>query len=76
MDEAEGRCVPASRGPSANAAPSSAAATSSASLRSPSGEASSSRRWEHLDRAGELFSRYGAKLHLDQVLVKRQILKA
>ena len=31
---------------------------------------------EHLDRAGELFSRYGAKLYLDQVLAKKQILKA
>ena len=31
---------------------------------------------EHLDQAGELFSRYGAKLYLDQVLVKKGILKA
>jgi len=31
---------------------------------------------EHLDRAGELFSRHGAKLYLDQVLAKKQILKA
>ena len=31
---------------------------------------------EHLDRADELFSRYGAKLYLDQVLAKKQILKA
>ena len=31
---------------------------------------------EHLDRAGELFSRYGAKLYLDQVLAKKQILRA
>ena len=31
---------------------------------------------EYLDRAGELFSRYGAKLYLDQVLAKKQILRA
>ncbi len=31
---------------------------------------------EYLDRAGELFSRYGAKLYLDQVLAKKQMLKA
>ena len=31
---------------------------------------------EHIDRAGELFSRYGAKLYFDQVLAKKQILKA
>ncbi len=31
---------------------------------------------EHLDGAGELFSRYGAKLYLDQVLAKKQILRA
>ena len=31
---------------------------------------------EHLDRAGELFSRHGAKLYLDQVLAKKEILKA
>ena len=31
---------------------------------------------EHLDRAGQLFSHYGAKLYLDQVLAKKQILKA
>ena len=31
---------------------------------------------EHLDRAGELFSRYGAKLYLDQVLAKKEILRA
>lgn len=31
---------------------------------------------EHLDRAGELFSRYGAKLHLDQVLARKQELGA
>ncbi len=31
---------------------------------------------EYLDRAGELFSRYGAKLYLDQVLARKQILKA
>ena len=31
---------------------------------------------EHLDRAGELFSRHGAKLYLDQVLAKKQILQA
>jgi tetratricopeptide (TPR) repeat protein len=30
----------------------------------------------HLDRAGELFSRNGAKLHLDQVLVKKLELRA
>ena len=28
---------------------------------------------EHLDRAGELFSRHGTKLCLDQVLAKKQI---
>lgn len=31
---------------------------------------------EHLDAAGDLFSRYGAKLYLDQVLAKKQFLKA
>ena len=31
---------------------------------------------EYLDRAGELFSRHGAKLYLDQVLAKKEILKA
>ena len=31
---------------------------------------------EHLDRAGELFSRYGAKLYLDQVIAKKLGLKA
>jgi tetratricopeptide (TPR) repeat protein len=31
---------------------------------------------EQLDRAGALFSQYGAKLYLDQVLAKKQILKA
>ena len=31
---------------------------------------------ECLDRAGELFSRHGAKLYLDQVLVKKEILRA
>ncbi len=31
---------------------------------------------EYLDRAGELFGRYGAKLYLDQVLAKKQILRA
>ena len=31
---------------------------------------------EYLDRAGELFNRYGAKLELDQVLAKKQILRA
>ncbi len=31
---------------------------------------------EYSDRAGELFSRFGAKLYLDQVLAKKQILKA
>ena len=30
---------------------------------------------EHLDRAGELFSRHGAKLYLDQVLARKGILK-
>jgi tetratricopeptide (TPR) repeat protein len=30
----------------------------------------------HLDRAGELFAQYGAKLYLDQVLAKKEILKA
>ena len=34
------------------------------------------RAMEHLDRAGELFSRHGAKLYLDQVLAKKEILKA
>jgi ATP/maltotriose-dependent transcriptional regulator MalT len=29
---------------------------------------------EYLDRAGELFSRHGAKLYLDQVLAKKEIL--
>ena len=31
---------------------------------------------EYLDRVGELFSRHGAKLCLDQVLAKKEILKA
>jgi hypothetical protein len=31
---------------------------------------------EHLDAAGELIARYGAKLYLDQVLAKKQFLKA
>ena len=31
---------------------------------------------EHLEIAGELFARYGAKLYLDQVIAKKQILKA
>ena len=31
---------------------------------------------EYLDRAGELFSRHGAKLYLDQVLAKKEILRA
>lgn len=30
----------------------------------------------HLDVAGELFSRHGAKLYLSQVIAKKQILKA
>jgi ATP/maltotriose-dependent transcriptional regulator MalT len=30
----------------------------------------------HLDRAGELFSRHGATLYLDQVLAKKEILRA
>ena len=30
----------------------------------------------HLDRAGDLFSRHGAKLYLDQVLAKKDILRA
>jgi tetratricopeptide (TPR) repeat protein len=30
----------------------------------------------HLDAAGELFARHGAKLYLDQVIAKKQILKA
>ncbi len=31
---------------------------------------------EHRDTAGELFSRHGAKRYLDQVLAKKQILRA
>jgi hypothetical protein len=31
---------------------------------------------QHLDRAATLFSKHGAKLYLDQVLAKKQILKA
>ena len=31
---------------------------------------------EYLARAGELFSRHGAKLYLDQVLAKKQLLGA
>lgn len=31
---------------------------------------------EHLDRAAALFSEHGAKLYLDQVLAKKEILKA
>lgn len=30
---------------------------------------------EHLDRAGELFSRYGVKRYFEQVLAKKEILK-
>ena len=31
---------------------------------------------QHLDAAGELFARQGAKLYLDQVLAKKEILRA
>ena len=31
---------------------------------------------EHLDRTGERFSRHGAKRYLDQMLAKKEILKA
>ena len=31
---------------------------------------------EHLDAAGELFAWYGAKRYLDQMLARKQILKA
>ena len=31
---------------------------------------------EHLDAAGALFAKHGAKLYLDQVLAKKQFLKA
>ncbi len=31
---------------------------------------------EHLDAAGGLFSQHGAKLYLDQVIAKKEILKA
>jgi hypothetical protein len=31
---------------------------------------------EYLDAAGELYSRQGAKLYLDQVIAKKQILRA
>jgi hypothetical protein len=31
---------------------------------------------QHLDAAGEKFAEYGAKLYLDQVLAKKQFLKA
>ena len=31
---------------------------------------------EHLDAAGALFAQHGAKLYLDQVLAKKQFLKA
>jgi hypothetical protein len=31
---------------------------------------------EHLDRARELFSCHGAKFYLDQVLAKKDLLKA
>jgi hypothetical protein len=31
---------------------------------------------QHLDAAGELFARHGAKLYLDQVLAKKEILRA
>jgi hypothetical protein len=31
---------------------------------------------EHLDAAGERFAQYGAKLYLDEVLAKKQFLKA
>ncbi len=30
----------------------------------------------HLDAAGEIFAQRGAKLYLDQVIAKKQILKA
>jgi tetratricopeptide (TPR) repeat protein len=30
----------------------------------------------HLDAAGELFAKHGAKLYLDQVIAKKEILKA
>ena len=38
------------------------------------GDSESARR--QLDAAGEMFSRHGAKLYLDQVIAKKQILKA
>lgn len=31
---------------------------------------------EHLDRAGELIGRHGAKVYLDQVLAEKEIFKA
>ena len=31
---------------------------------------------QHLDTAGELFSRHGAKLYLDEVLAKKEFLRA
>jgi hypothetical protein len=31
---------------------------------------------QHLDAAGELFAKHGAKLYLNQVLAKKEILKA
>jgi hypothetical protein len=31
---------------------------------------------QHLDAAGEMFVKYGAKLYLDQVIAKKQLLKA
>ena len=31
---------------------------------------------QHLDAAGELFAKNGAKLYLDQVIAKKEILKA
>jgi len=33
-------------------------------------------RPQHLDAAGELFAKRGAKLYLDHVIAKKQILKA
>jgi hypothetical protein len=44
--------------------------------RSPNGRGQHLEAMQHLDAAGELFARHGAKLYLDQVIAKKQILKA
>ena len=59
-----------------SAAQSKRAAASRASPRVAERRGEREQAMEYLDRAGELFSRQGAKLYLDQVLMKKEILRA